>query len=84
MFELRRRRVVYRLKKFSQILLILVFGLFLNISIGNGIVFIGIDDGLVAYYSFNENTNDESVNWNHGSMHGATLTVNRFGNTESA
>ena len=40
--------------------------------------------GLVAYYPFNGNANDESGNGNNGSVYGATLTTDRFGNTNSA
>lgn len=44
-----------------------------------------IDTGLVAYYPFNGNTNDESGYGNHGTtIGGATLTTNRFGNSNSA
>ena len=38
----------------------------------------------VAYYPFNGNANDESGNGNHGTIHGATLTADRFGNANSA
>ena len=34
-------------------------------------------DGLVAYYPFNGNANDESGNGNHGTVNGATLTSDR-------
>jgi hypothetical protein len=44
----------------------------------------GLDDGLVAYYPFNGNANDESGNGNHGTVHGATLTEDMFGNANSA
>ena len=43
-----------------------------------------IDSGLVAYYPFNGNANDESVYENHGIVNGATLTIDRFGNENSA
>lgn len=39
---------------------------------------------LVAYYPFNGNANDESGNLLHGSVNGATLTTDRFGNADSA
>ena len=42
------------------------------------------DTSLVAYYPFNGNTNDESGNGNDGVVSGATLTDDRFGNSESA
>jgi len=41
-------------------------------------------NGLVAYYPFNGNANDESGNGNNGTVHGATLTADRFGKSSSA
>jgi uncharacterized protein YjdB len=41
-------------------------------------------EGLVAYFPFNGNANDASGNGNHGTVHGATLTTDRFGNANSA
>jgi uncharacterized protein (TIGR02145 family) len=41
-------------------------------------------DGLVAYYPFNGNANDESGNGNHGTATDATLTYDRFDNENSA
>jgi len=35
--------------------------------------------GLVAYYPFNGNANDESGNGYNGTVHGASLTADRFG-----
>jgi hypothetical protein len=35
-------------------------------------------DGLVAFYPFNGNANDESGNGNDGTVYGATLTADRF------
>jgi hypothetical protein len=44
-----------------------------------------ITEGLVAYYPFNGNANDESGNGNHGSVRGnVVLTYDRFGNANSA
>lgn len=40
--------------------------------------------GLMAYYPFNGNTNDESGNGFHGINFGATLTSDRFSNVSSA
>ncbi len=37
-----------------------------------------LKQGLVAYYPFNGNANDESGNGNHGTVVGATLTLDRF------
>ena len=46
--------------------------------------FADLKDGLVAYYPFNGNANDESGNGNNGTVNGATLTTDRFGNTNKA
>jgi hypothetical protein len=43
-----------------------------------------LTDGLVAYYQFNGNANDESGNGNDGTVYGATLAQDRFGNFDSA
>ena len=40
--------------------------------------------GLIAYYPFNGNANDESGNGNHGIVYGATLAADRNGNADSA
>jgi hypothetical protein len=40
--------------------------------------------GLVGYWPFNGNANDESGNGNNGTVNGATLTTDRFGNVNSA
>ncbi|MDI6794105.1 MAG: DPP IV N-terminal domain-containing protein, partial [bacterium] len=45
---------------------------------------INISNGIVAYYPFNGNANDESGNGNHGIVYGSTLTKDRFGNSNSA
>jgi hypothetical protein len=41
-------------------------------------------NGLVAYYPFNGNANDASGNGNNGTVYGATLTTNRFGEANQA
>ena len=41
-------------------------------------------NGLVGWWPFNGNANDESTNSNDGVVSGATLTTDRFGNTNSA
>lgn len=41
-------------------------------------------DGLVAYYPFNGNANDESGHGHDGTVFGATLTTDRFGNPNHA
>jgi hypothetical protein len=41
-------------------------------------------NGLVGWWPFNGNANDESGNGNHGTVNGATLTADRFGNANMA
>lgn len=45
---------------------------------------VDLEDGLVAYYPFNGNANDESGNGNDGEVNGATLAVDRKGKTAKA
>lgn len=41
-------------------------------------------EGLVGWWPFNGNANDESDNQNHGTVYGATLTTDRNGNEAAA
>lgn len=41
-------------------------------------------NGLIAYYPFNGNANDATGNGNNGTVNGAVLTTDRFGNSNSA
>ena len=43
-----------------------------------------LTDGLVAHYPFSGDANDQSGNENHLSVHGASLSTDRFGMTDSA
>jgi hypothetical protein len=43
-----------------------------------------LQQGLVGYWLFCGNANDASGNGNHGTVNGATLTTDRFGNVNSA
>jgi len=43
-----------------------------------------LTNGLVAYYPFNGNANDESGNGNNGTVNGATLATDRFGFSNSS
>ncbi len=44
----------------------------------------GLSDGLIAYYPFSGNAGDSSGNGHHGTVYGATLTSDRFGNSNQA
>jgi hypothetical protein len=63
--------------------------LFLLLLIGSGLTAQNVPsyvptNGLVGWWPFNSNANDESGNGNNGSVNGATLTSDRFGNLNSA
>ena len=45
---------------------------------------VNLQTGLVGYWPFCGNANDFSVNSNNGTVNGATLTTDRFGNANSA
>src|SRR3990170_4735591 len=53
-------------------------------SIPTDMVCIKTENGLVAFYPFNGNANDESGNGNNGVVNGATLTTDRLGKADSA
>lgn len=59
---------------------------FKNVRIRNSYRFKKADlaDGLIAYYPFNGNANDESVNNNNGVVTGAVLTTDKNGDSNSA
>ena len=61
-----------------------VFAVCVVVFLFCGTTHAGLSDGLVAYYPFNGNANDESGNGNNGTVHGATLTTDRFGNANKA
>lgn len=43
-----------------------------------------LKNGLIAFYSFNGNANDMTGNFNNGTVFGATLDKDRFGNSNQA
>jgi len=57
-----------------------------NYDISNELVIevLNLNEGLVAYFPFNNNANDESKNGNNGTNFGATLTNDQSGNENSA
>jgi len=71
------------MKTYSWVARVIIISLLLiigSVSYSYG----AITDGLVAYYPFNGNANDESGNGNNGTVNGAALTTDRFGNANSA
>jgi hypothetical protein len=63
-----------------------VFAVCVVVFLFCGITHAGLSDGLIAYYPFNGNANDESGNGHNGIVNGtgATLTNDRFGNANKA
>src|SRR3989339_639159 len=59
-------------------------GLLVLFGLSNGYAQVNLESGLVAKYYFNGNANDESGNGNDGTVNGATLTQDRFGNVGKA
>jgi hypothetical protein len=67
------------MKKITTILTLLVFTIIFS-QIPSYVP----TNGLVGYWHFNGNANDESGNGNNGTINGATLTTDRFGNSNNA
>lgn len=45
---------------------------------------VNLTEGLIGCYSFSGDATDRSIKQNHGTIHGAVLTSDRFGSTNSA
>ncbi len=67
------------MKKLLLVLMVLSITLFFS-----GLAQADLNSGLVAHYPFNGNAFDESGHGNDGTVNGATLTDDRFGNPNSA
>ena len=68
------------MKKTLQILTIFTLSLNAYAQVPNYVP----SNGLVGWWPFNGNANDESGNGNNGTVNGATLTSDRFGNANKA
>ena len=68
------------MKKLLTILFAFALGLNLSAQVPDYVP----TDGLVAWYPFNGNANDESGNGNDGAISGATLTTDRFDESNSS
>jgi len=67
-------------KFFLSIIAIIGFAIISNAQVPNYVP----SNGLVGWWPFNGNANDESGNGNNGTVNGATLTTDRFGNANQA
>ncbi len=72
------------MKPFDKKQRYILFYILFSISCFQGIASAGLDDGLVAFFPFNGNANDETGNGCDGTVHNAILTADRFGNSQSA
>lgn len=68
----------------KKILLVVILALCAPITFAQNIPSYVPTDGLVGYWPFNGNANDQSGNNNNGTVNGATLTTDRFGNSNGA
>jgi hypothetical protein len=68
------------MKKITTIILAVLFTANLIAQVPNYVP----TNGLVGWWPFNGNANDESGNGNNGTVNGATLTTDRFGNANKA
>ena len=66
------------MKKQIKLLLALLFLQYLTVTV------LLAQKGLIAYYPFNGNAHDETGNGYNGTVYGATLNNDRFGNPKSA
>ncbi|MEY4145228.1 MAG: Internalin-J precursor, partial [Bacteroidota bacterium] len=66
------------------LLLCLTLTLWSGITLGQSVPSYVPTNGLVGWWGFNGNAQDGSGNGNHGTVNGATLTTDRFGNQNSA
>ena len=62
----------------------LAVGLFMTANVMAQVPSYVPTNGLVGYWPFNGNANDASGNGNNGTVNGATLTTDRFGNSGKA
>ena len=72
------------MKTTFNFLIILTLMLLSNIVYSQSIPSYVPTSGLVGWWGFNGNAQDGSGNGNHGTVNGATLTTDRFGNQNSA
>jgi hypothetical protein len=69
--------------KYLLIIVIAIFGL-ATVTFGQTIPSYVPTNGLVGWWPFNGNANDESGNGNNGTVTGASLAIDRLGNSNSA
>jgi uncharacterized protein (TIGR02145 family) len=72
------------MKPTYNFLIIITLILLSNISFSQSVPSYVPTNGLVGWWGFNGNAQDGSGNGNHGTVNGATLTTDRFGNQNGA
>ena len=72
------------MRTFYNILVVLFLILHSSLGLSQSVPSYVPTNGLVGWWGFNGNTQDNSGNGNNGTVHGATLTTDRFGNQNAA
>ena len=78
------KKAIFAAQKKSILCSILFFCAFSNLVKAQSIPAYVPSNGLVGWWPFNGNANDESGNGNNGTVNGATLTSDRNGSANSA
>ena len=73
-----------KIKEIMKRYLILIITFLLSFTVNAQIPNYVPSNGLISWFPFNGNANDASINGNNGTVNGATLTTDRFGNANSA
>jgi hypothetical protein len=68
----------------NNLITALAVGLFIAVNLNAQVPNYVPVNGLIGWWPFNGNANDESGNGNNGTVNGATLTTDRFGNVNKA
>jgi hypothetical protein len=68
----------------KQVLIAFAVGLCMTVNIWAQVPSYVPTNGLVGWWPFNGNANDESGNGNNGTVNGPVLSTDRFGNTDKA
>jgi hypothetical protein len=68
----------------KKLLLLLTLALVTQLTFAQNVPSYVPSYGLVGYWGFDGNANDQSLNGNNGTVNGASLTTDRFGNADKA
>ena len=72
-----------KMKKKNSLMTVVAFFAITTITLAQVPTYVPTS-GLVGWWPFNGNANDESINGNNGVVNGPILTTDRFGNSNKA